>query len=378
MFPYIKQLCITCPLLIVACGGGGSESTSSSSVLMDFTAPSDATSLQSVLTTRYTSSNDFELWACASEGTENAVIGLTFPARDTLGAGLLGTEYDLNTGGESVFSWSVLSASQVSTRPIDNDTELLASNVTFLSDDFFRFTNVNSINLNCQRMADSAVFGQPVVIVSAPAAPTEQEGEVTATIQEPEGFASLYAYLSFQNVGGVFRLSDDMVALFDDGSQTNGLETVFNEGVAVSRARNPEQWGRYRFLGSDLQLSDFDDEEFDTAVNNFIAIGGGPDEKLDGCFTNIGSSAFDSIDFIDIDISTFCFDTAGLFTNNTFYSASGIALTVSASNNDVGRYRIDGNAIQLIYANNSEFVASFAFLSDDRTSISINGKRHTR
>lgn len=382
MSPYLKQVCVSSSLLVCACGGGGGGG-SDSTALMDFTAPSDATTLQTALTTQYASSSDFDIWACASEGTENAVIGLTFPATDTLGTGLLGIEYDLNTGGETVFSWSVLSDSQVSTRPVDTDTEILASNVTFLSNDYFTFSNVNSVNLNCQKMSDSAVFGQSVVIVSAPPAPTEQEGNMTpadmsAGVQEPQGFTSLYSFLTFQNVGGFLRLADDMVALFDDGSQTSDLETVFNEGVAVSRTRNPERWGRYRFLGDDLQLADFDDDEFTTAVNNFLATAGGVDEKLDGCFTSVGSSAFDSMDFIDIDISTFCFDTAGLFTNNTFYSASGIALTVAAANNDVGSYRIDGNAIQLSYSNNLEYVASFAFLIDDRSSISINGERHTR
>lgn len=174
---------------------------------------------------------------------------------------------------------------------------------------------------------------------------------------------------------------------FKDGTLTTDVTTVYKQGVAASKRKNPNAWGTYTKTNGGEQLhAKF--RKWKKARKYFISdksIKMNSNFKLKGCWSSSSSSnmgvmggAGSSSTF---STNTFCFDPNGRFSNDSAMaigstSSSGRSLGTSTKANH-GTYRINGNSITLNYVDGRKVetvFGSYRFDTKNVFAISI-GKR---
>ena len=201
-----------------------------------------------------------------------------------------------------------------------------------------------------------------------------------APVEKLDGLKELRGVIVFGiQAGGMFGLTEDFIALFEDGSYSSDLARTFGKSKAASRQKKPKYWGQWRMRGGELELKEDGDEKFDTTRGNWVAPGGDADHRLSKCYGNItSSSGGDYTSGTTVGLArSWCFYPNGRFTNkaSAFGSSSNPSASMGVSNKARGRYRIDGNMARFVYDDGHEVVAAFGFVNKDRTHIMLNGKR---
>ena len=179
--------------------------------------------------------------------------------------------------------------------------------------------------------------------------------------------------------GGLFGLTEEFIATFNDGTYTTDFALTFNVGVAESKARKPDSWGRWRERNGKLELMEKRDQEFDTTSGNWIVDRGFAGESLSQCFSRLSSAGGDGP--LVGGSRSWCFTSDGRFANSSMVytiantSAGGVN-SASASPEIGGRYLIDGYTIRFAFDDGRQETAAFAFASEKKHHIVINGRRY--
>lgn len=229
--------------------------------------------------------------------------------------------------------------------------------------------------------------GQPLDVAKTdPAAPAASNqtlsGDPLPAATPPSGLVRLHGVIVMRlQPGGLLGPVGTVVALMDDGSFTDDVATLFEDGAARSRQDNPKDWGEWRQSGDAVLLKWHGDDGFEETHGDWIARSGDGDHKLEGCFGRLIS--YDGAGVGDAMVgkaSSWCFAPDGRFSHESagFAIATGGGVRGAAGATAPhlrGRYRIDGYAIRFAYDDGSGAQAGFAFLNDEHTHIAINGKR---
>jgi hypothetical protein len=182
--------------------------------------------------------------------------------------------------------------------------------------------------------------------------------------------------------GGTYGLTEEFIALFNDGTYSDDLKTTFGRSKEYSKQENPNSWGEWRLRQSDseLELKEHDDTTFEDTRGNWVARTATNGEALSGCFGRLttSGSAYDGDTVVGL-AQTWCFWENGRFTNSSTAfgnSSSGIDITMhSVSPKSRGRYYVSGYTINLVYDDGHSIQAAFCFANEDRDHITLNGKR---
>jgi len=220
---------------------------------------------------------------------------------------------------------------------------------------------------------------------SQPALATDQTDiplDPIAPATAPANFKELRGYIYYGlQAGGMFGPTNGVIALFNDGTYSDDLATIFETGVDASRRENPKRGGDWRISGGELELKEPDENSFETTLGDWVVVAGEPEQRLAGCFGKLTSNDGMGIGTVMVgSASSWCFYPNGRFTHEStgFAIASGGGVrgaVASTPPEKRGRYHISGYAMHLIYDDGSDVVAAFGFLNDDRTHIAINGRR---
>lgn len=199
-------------------------------------------------------------------------------------------------------------------------------------------------------------------------------------VEKLEGLKELRGVIVFGiQAGGMFGLTEDFIALFEDGTYSSDLPRTFGKSKAISRSKRPKYWGHWRMRSGELELKGTGDSDFDDTSGNWLAPGGDTDHRLSTCYGNItSSSGGDYTSGTTVGLArSWCFYPNGRFTNkaSAYGSSSSPSVSMGASNKARGRYRIDGNMARFVYDDGHEVIAAFGFVNKDRTHIMLNGKR---
>ncbi|MES9860227.1 MAG: hypothetical protein ABW157_00515 [Candidatus Thiodiazotropha sp. LLP2] len=399
----IKSLSITFLILsLTGCGGGGDEEPTTN----ESDTPSDANSATSTLTSKlwltsecllnagnnyieglyqFTSDGQilygyqkFQDTSCSTpeeQITPNYFVGsYQILSEETLHDGTYGLKIQVDIDDNSYVGY----LSQT-----EQDKFCTSENILFSTIGLYYDVNAaSSINyencisgyslVNDQDDSDTETdndSGIPTSRISAPSQPSdlkELRGVIVMGIQP----------------GGMFGLTEEFIALFNDGTYTDDLKTVFTHNPEVSKQENPSSWGQWQIRGSDneLLLKDSDDTSFDDTRGNWIARPATNGEALSGCFGRLTSSgdAYDSDTIVGL-AQTWCFWENGRFTNSSTafgHSTSGVDVNMlSISPKARGRYYVDNYTIRLIYDDMHEIQAAFCFANEEKDHITLNGKR---
>jgi hypothetical protein len=222
---------------------------------------------------------------------------------------------------------------------------------------------------------------QPSVTKSSVTANTSNNTKpaITRVIPPPKGLKEIRGILDYGiQPAGTYGLTGKVVALFDDDSFTHDLGVVFSKGTDRAKKENPKIWGKWRISNKELELKDYEDEEFGKTHGNWVATPGKKDMKLEGCYGNITSSsgAFQT-GIIKGQASSWCFNQEGRFA----YGATGYGVgifdvnTSKRGKSKAGYYRIDHYTARFIFDDGTDITTAFCFLDDKNEHISINGNR---
>lgn len=178
--------------------------------------------------------------------------------------------------------------------------------------------------------------------------------------------------------GGMFGVTDDFIALFDDGTYTEDLVNTFGSSAAESRRKKPKRWGRWRMNGKEIELRDHNDSDYDKTRGSWIIEPLPNDYRLDGCFGRLNSSSgadYNSGTTVGL-AQTWCFWPDGRFTNSrTAFGSSSSASMRASTPKARGAYRIDGNAVRFTYDDGHTVTAAVGYASKDGNHLLLNGKR---
>ena len=295
----LRYLPVVLTVALTGCGDGGGDTTvetpeATSPSLIDppndpvtsFIAPADAASLTAALTTRFESASDFDVWVCASESNPDNMFAYALPGAGTLGQGMAGIEYSLSTGGEVMITWQANSADTVTTEIEGSGIEITSTNYVFSNATTMSYL-LSGFTINCSRIDNTVAFGGAVTQQPSVTVPTNPASDDSSPAQTPDGFSRLHAYNTFGFVGTSAQLVTEVIALFDDGSYTEDLSTVFASGVTQSLAQNPSDWGQYRFINGELNLRLDGDLDFEREPNDFSLEPAGSDTRLTGCYLSL-------------------------------------------------------------------------------------------
>jgi len=216
---------------------------------------------------------------------------------------------------------------------------------------------------------------------STPSVPAKRV--VTVAVGPPESLKEIRGVQVFGiQPGGMFGVTEEFIATFDDGTYTTDFATTFNEGVAQSKRQKPDEWGRWRDRGGKLELADGIDKksgaEFDTTSGNWINDPASPGDNLSQCFRRISSAGGEGP--LVGGSRTWCFTTDGRFANSSAVyaisntSAGGLTYG-SESPRTRGHYTIDGYTIRFEFDDGQQQNAAFAFASEKKHHIVIDGLR---
>ncbi|MES9990918.1 MAG: hypothetical protein ABW098_03130 [Candidatus Thiodiazotropha sp.] len=203
-----------------------------------------------------------------------------------------------------------------------------------------------------------------------------------ASANPPDGFKELRGIITMAiQPGGMFGMSSDVIALFDDGSYTSDLKTLFAKGKSASMAKKPKRWGQWKISGDELLLKKKKGKDFSKTRGDWVARPGSSNLRLDGCYgklTTASESPFGG-NYTVGKASSWCFKANGRFAHSTtgFATASGkVAGGTSKKSKIGGRYRIDGYTARFLYDDGTELITAFCFLNENKSHIAINGKRY--
>lgn len=208
--------------------------------------------------------------------------------------------------------------------------------------------------------------------------PASVDSEPVLTVAAPPGLKELRGVLVMGlQAGGMFGLTDDFIALFEDGTWTSDLARTFQEGAAESRAVKPKRWGQWRLRDGELELKDHNDPEFEGDQGDWVLNSGSSDERLDGCYGSLRSSDGGGVGSARVgQARTWCFRPDGRFSNSSTGFGSSGNVTVSSRRAKLGgRYRIDGYTAVFLYDDGRELRAAFAYANEGRNHVMINGRR---
>ena len=210
--------------------------------------------------------------------------------------------------------------------------------------------------------------------------PSEVMTDTLPPIKTLEGLVEVRGMITYGiQAGGMYGTTEDFIALFDDGTYSSDLPRTFGVSKAESKAKRPNYWGQWRKRGGELELKGTGDKKFDTTLGDWLAVPGGRDHRLSGCYGRLTStSGADYLSGTTVGLArTWCFYPSGRFTNNStaFGSSSNPGVSMRASDKARGRYRIDGNMAHFVYDDGHEVMAVFAYINEDRTHIMLNGSR---
>lgn len=222
-----------------------------------------------------------------------------------------------------------------------------------------------------------AAASEPVPPSSSVVVSGEQAGALSAAPKLP-GLKDVRGVIVFGvQPSGMFGLTEDYIALFQDGTFTKDVAGAFGKGKAASKRDKPGYWGRWRVRGGELELKEDDKTSFDDTRGNWIARAGSSDERLDGCYGSLSSSSgadYSSGTTVGL-ARTWCFYPDGRFTNSaTAFGRDGSA-AMRVSDKARGRYRIDGYMARFVYDDGHEVVSVFSYATEERNHVMLNGKR---
>lgn len=198
----------------------------------------------------------------------------------------------------------------------------------------------------------------------------------------PSGLKDLRGVLVYGiQAGGMFGLTTDVIATFTDGTYSSDLTRLFAKGKAVSKARKPKRWGKWRLRGGKLELKGYRDKTFETTHGDWIARPGRANLKLNGCYGNITSASSTPYGGGTTvgNASSWCFKPNGRFSHSStgFATSSGtVRGGTSSSRKNGGRYHINGYTAHFIYDDGKQLTSAFSYLNDKKSHIAINGKRY--
>jgi len=183
--------------------------------------------------------------------------------------------------------------------------------------------------------------------------------------------------------GGMMTLKSSFIAMFEDGTYTEEFTLTFGQGINASQAGKPKSWGRWRMRGGELELAKGKSGKFEKTIGDWISSPGQAGQRLAKCYnrTRIAAGGVAAPTGVPIvgGSRTWCFGTDGRFSNSqaTFLTADRTAggVTGTSGSKEVGRYSIDGHTLRFVFDDGRETVAAFAFASDDKRHIMINGQR---
>ncbi|WP_405410481.1 hypothetical protein [Maribacter sp. Asnod1-A12] len=216
-------------------------------------------------------------------------------------------------------------------------------------------------------------------------APTQTTTNKTSTKElspgkAPHGLLELRGLLGtgMQSTGMVGTTSN-VVALFKDGTFTNDIGLTFSDGVAVSKSRNPKNWGQWRMRNNELELKEYEETQFEEA-RDWLTEPASKDLKLNGCYGNITSSSYSGYGGGSTvgNASSWCFKPNGRFSHSKtgFANATGdVRGSTSSNKKNGGSYYLSDYVAKFIYDDGTEVTTSFCFLNKKKTHIAINGKR---
>ncbi|MBT2971164.1 MAG: hypothetical protein B6D72_06915 [gamma proteobacterium symbiont of Ctena orbiculata] len=206
--------------------------------------------------------------------------------------------------------------------------------------------------------------------------------EPLASANPPDGFKELRGIITMAiQPGGLFGITSDVIALFEDGSYSSDLKTLFAKGKSASMSKKPGRWGRWKISGDELLLKKKKSKDFSETRGNWVARPASSDLKLNGCYgklTTASESPFGG-NYTVGRASSWCFKPNGRFAHSRtgFAVASGeVSGGTSTRSKRGGRYRIDGYTARFLYDDGTELVTAFCFLNEKRSHIAINGKRY--
>ncbi|NKQ41519.1 MAG: hypothetical protein HF962_08115 [Sulfurovum sp.] len=198
-----------------------------------------------------------------------------------------------------------------------------------------------------------------------------------AKLTPPEGFKMIYMHMVYGiQAGGLFGLTDEIVALFDDGTYTYDLANLYSKGKEYSKANKPKRWGQWRFDAQNkFEIKEHDDSDYDTAISSAVADSGSIDQRLNGCASSIRSSDGLGLGPLVGNVRQFCFLPDGRYAHSSTSFGSSTDVIIGSSDERSGTYRIDKYMIEFKPYGGEVQQAAFAFLADDKSHITINGVR---
>lgn len=196
----------------------------------------------------------------------------------------------------------------------------------------------------------------------------------------PDGMRGLHGVIVEQpGDDQEFKLADQTLVTFRDGSYTSDLHTVFNQGVDVSRKQHPALWGNLRKRAGKLELTSQQSDDYIVAHGQWSAFPADSDQRLRGCFDRFVTDAVvnSGTGKTVAAATTWCFWRDGRFTHRSDDYADDTGLAGQQTGPELrGRYRIDGYAVRFVYDDGVEVQGSFSFLSADQTQFGLNGSHY--
>ena len=178
---------------------------------------------------------------------------------------------------------------------------------------------------------------------------------------------------------GSTRFDRSAVVLFDDGSFTRDVAGVLLRGIAGSRAARPEDWGEWR---GDAAAGSLELREGGDGFDEVSAVAGSApasDRPLEGCYESeefvsvpgagIGAGA------VGFSSNVYCFFADGTFDRRRVSSVVSPEVTAGASSGGTGRYRIEGDAIDLEFDDGTlarHVLGRYAAEGDPRFAVSLD------
>jgi len=192
----------------------------------------------------------------------------------------------------------------------------------------------------------------------------------------PAGLRAIHAivYTGLQANG--FGFQDSTIATFEDGTYTSDLYTIYNGGIAASRAIHPESWGTWRMQAGELELNGASGNGFRSTQGEWSAGIAAADQRLNGCY-EAAKPFGDSAPVRKGVPQAWCFTSDGRFTHSVAtYKRDTTIAPGKAHPRISGRYRIDGYAARFVYDDGRDVKTSFAYLGDFNGNVSVNGDRY--
>ena len=176
---------------------------------------------------------------------------------------------------------------------------------------------------------------------------------------------------------GTFGVTDDFIALFNDGSYTSDLANTFNDSIEASKNKKPKKWGQWRTDKTTLSLRGQGDSDFEETSGSWRIEPNPKDHRLSGCFGRLTSnSGGDYTGSTIVGVArTWCFWPDGRFTNASSAFGNSSDVSMGVSDKARGSYRIDGYVAQFTYDDGHTITAAFGYANDEGNHILLNGRR---